>query len=359
MTLLFDHFWDDDGDLYGRASGDPNVYTTGCIGQHNVVLVTLPNMGTTSAASASAALRSSYNGLRVALVVGICGGVPRISGHDAFLGDVVISKSVIQYDYGREYPGSFVVRNTIEDSLGRANRDIRGLLSHFETERGRELLQDKSASHLKKLQELAIRKRRRANYQCPGKSQDSLFAPDSIHKHRAACDACAAEASAICDPATKASCAQLGCDEAYQVVRNHPSLPDGVEYAPEIFIGRIASGNKVMKSGTDRDRIAAEHDIVAFEMEGAGVWDEVPCIVVKGICDYADSHKNKNWQDFAAATAAAVARSIIERYVLDDSVSSSSTGGLATGGSRTMSNNYIGEGSWINQGDIHGGSWSR
>ncbi len=28
-------------------------------------------------------------------------------------------------------------------------------------------------------------------------------------------------------------------------------------------------------------------------MEGAGVWDEVPYIVIKGICDYADSHKNK------------------------------------------------------------------
>ncbi|KAL6407295.1 zinc finger protein [Ilyonectria robusta] len=72
-----------------------------------------------------------------------------------------------------------------------------------------------------------------------------------------------------------------------------------------------------MKSGKDRDRIAAAHNLTAFEMEGAGVWEEVPCIVVKGVCDYADSHKNKKWQDFAAATAASVARAILERYFVN------------------------------------------
>lgn len=73
-----------------------------------------------------------------------------------------------------------------------------------------------------------------------------------------------------------------------------------------------------MKSGEDRDRISAEHGVIAFEMEGAGAWDEVPCIVVKGICDYSDSHKNKAWQDYAAATAAAVGRALLERYIRDD-----------------------------------------
>ncbi|KAF4447597.1 kinesin light chain [Fusarium austroafricanum] len=73
-----------------------------------------------------------------------------------------------------------------------------------------------------------------------------------------------------------------------------------------------------MKSGGDRDQIAAQHNLIAFEMEGAGAWDEVPCIVVKGICDYADSHKNKVWQDFAAATAAAVAKAILRRYAAHD-----------------------------------------
>ncbi|EJT69955.1 hypothetical protein GGTG_12132 [Gaeumannomyces tritici R3-111a-1] len=55
-------------------------------------------------------------------------------------------------------------------------------------------------------------------------------------------------------------------------------------------------------------------------MEGAGAWKEVPCIVVKGICDYADSHKNKEWQDFAAATAASVAAAILDRYEVSGGV---------------------------------------
>jgi nucleoside phosphorylase len=73
-----------------------------------------------------------------------------------------------------------------------------------------------------------------------------------------------------------------------------------------------------MKSGRHRDGIAQEHGIIAFEMEGAGIWEEVPCIVVKGVCDYADSHKNKKWQNYAAATGASAAKAILERYAPTD-----------------------------------------
>jgi hypothetical protein len=55
----------------------------------------------------------------------------------------------------------------------------------------------------------------------------------------------------------------------------------------------MASGDSVMKSGEDRDMVAGAGDSIAFEMEGAGVWDNFPCIVIKGACDYADSHKSK------------------------------------------------------------------
>lgn len=63
-----------------------------------------------------------------------------------------------------------------------------------------------------------------------------------------------------------------------------------------------------MKSIEHRDKIARQHGITAFEMEGAGVWEQrLPCIIVNGVCDYADSYKDKAWQRFAAATAASVA----------------------------------------------------
>jgi hypothetical protein len=39
--------------------------------------------------------------------------------------------------------------------------------------------------------------------------------------------------------------------------------------------------------------------------------DSFPCVVIRGICDYADSHKNKRWQPYAAVTAAAYAKELL------------------------------------------------
>jgi nucleoside phosphorylase len=52
--------------------------------------------------------------------------------------------------------------------------------------------------------------------------------------------------------------------------------------------------------------------VIAFEMESAGAWDYLPTIVIKSVCDYADSHKNKEWQEYAAATAAACTKAFLE-----------------------------------------------
>ncbi|KAK2596811.1 hypothetical protein QQS21_006140 [Conoideocrella luteorostrata] len=316
VALLCDEFWDDDGDIFGRATGDTNMYVTARLGIHNIVLAVLPAMGTTNAAVAAAGLRSSYSNLKLALIVGICGGVPKIRGNSAFLGDVIVSKTIIQYDYGRQYPGHFAVEKTVDDSLGRANKDIRGLLASFETEFGHERLKTKAAAHLKYLQEAAARKHRRADYYYPGMTRDKLFLPTYRHSHRDSYDTCCGGSINICEVAAKASCEEVGCSETSLVTREH-TRGEG-DYCPDIFIGCLGSGNMVMKSGEDRDRIATQHDIIAFEMEGAGAWDEVPCIVVKGICDYSDSHKNKGWQDFAAATAAAVAGALLKWYIRDD-----------------------------------------
>ncbi|KAH6972231.1 nucleoside phosphorylase domain-containing protein [Ilyonectria sp. MPI-CAGE-AT-0026] len=367
MTLLFDDSWDDDNSPYGQASQDTNTYTTGRIGLHNVVLVILENMGTSSAAAATVNLRSSYNNIELALLVGICGGVPRIAGEDVFLGDVVLSRTIIQYDYGRQYPGNFVMKNTVEDSLGRASKGIRSLLVNFETRDGKDTLQTKAKQHLKRLQNVAETKRlqssrrRRAEdkYRYPGSAEDKLYSADYTHIHRTSCDLCVSGSGDFCE-SSKASCAETGCDEANLVVRAFPFEDD--DYTPEIFIGRVGSGNTVMKSGKDRDRIAAAHNLIAFEMEGAGIWEEIPCIVVKGVCDYADSHKNKKWQDFAAATAASVARAILERYFVNyepqvqalEASNAQGNGLEQTNSIRTVANNSFGNNVKINQGDSWG-----
>ena len=83
---------------------------------------------------------------------------------------------------------------------------------------------------------------------------------------------------------------------------------------PRIHFGRVATGDLVMKSGKHRDRIASQRNIIAFEMEGASVWDNFPTVVIKSVCDYADSHKQKNWQRYAAACAASCLKAFLGEW---------------------------------------------
>jgi nucleoside phosphorylase len=69
-----------------------------------------------------------------------------------------------------------------------------------------------------------------------------------------------------------------------------------------------------MKSGEHRDRIARRDKVIAFEMEGAGVWDYFPSLVIEGVRDYADSYKNKEWQFYAATTAAACTKAFLNQW---------------------------------------------
>jgi nucleoside phosphorylase len=92
-----------------------------------------------------------------------------------------------------------------------------------------------------------------------------------------------------------------------QTVKRQPQINLG----PCIHYGNIASGNEVIKNGYFQDRIAQEQGVMCFEMEAAGLIDSFPCLVIRGICDYADSHKNKRWQLYAAATAAAYAKELL------------------------------------------------
>ncbi|KAK4233154.1 hypothetical protein C8A03DRAFT_48214 [Achaetomium macrosporum] len=181
VSLLFDQFWVDEGDLFGRAPGDTNTYTTGRIGRYNVVMALLPGMGKAAVAGSAASVQSSYPGPKLSLLVGICGGVPGAGIDEALLGDVVISKTVVQHDLGRQYPNAFVAKDTVDDSFGRPNKDIRSLIASLETELGREHVQQKASQYLADLQNVAVRKRHK------------LFAATYRDRHRApqsysACD---------------------------------------------------------------------------------------------------------------------------------------------------------------------------
>jgi len=158
-------------------------------------------------------------------------------------------------------------------------------------------------------------------YDYPGAEEDKLFESSYCHRHHisptCACREDGGTSSSICDDALNAACEELGCDESRLVRRKRLEQKRQLEIdeaqEPAIYVGSVATGDKVMKSAEDRDRIANTEGIIAFEMEAGGVWEDVPCIIIKGVCDYADSHKNKKWQDFAAATAAATMKALLER----------------------------------------------
>jgi len=327
VQAMFDGFWDEDEDnSYGKAAGDPNAYTTGWIGRHNVVLAHMPGMGKSESASVATSFRSSFSGIRLGLVVGICGGVPSMveEGKEMLLGDVVISTGIVQFDFGRQYSNGVVQKDTPDENLGRPNKEIRAFLQMIKGMRGYKQLKDNSLVYLKKLCE----KDDFEAWKYPGASEDILYQSTYRHKHQQAeacsvCASCKSKEDEVCEGALESSCTELKCDNKEQVGRDRlrniktanisgeaKTLP-----TPEIHFGRIASGDLVMKSGSHRDDIAEKRKVIAFEMEGAGVWDNLPTVVMKGVCDYADSHKNKKWQKYAAASAAACMKSFLRVWI--------------------------------------------
>ncbi|KAJ9614447.1 hypothetical protein H2200_002583 [Cladophialophora chaetospira] len=319
VISLFDEHWDGRGRSYGKAARDPNAYTPGRIGQHDVVVVHMPSMGKVSAASVAQGLHSSFENIQLALVVGICGGVPytRHKKREIFLGDVIISRSLIQYDFGRRYDTGFDAKESLQGGLGKSPAEIRSALARLETWHHRRQLEVGTADFLKEVQQ----KLRGSAY--PGAERDIVFTSGSRHSHTAgSCHICSTNSPIqICTDAIERSCEELGCRINGTVqrtrVQNGASLPISHTTdlcSPAVHIGNMGSGDTVMKSATHRDEVAQKHDIIGFEMEGAGIWESFPSIVIKSVCDYADSHKNKEWQTYAAATAAAVTKAFLNEW---------------------------------------------
>ncbi|KAK1252841.1 hypothetical protein MKX08_004028 [Trichoderma sp. CBMAI-0020] len=323
VNLLVDH-WYEDG-RFDKAPGDENRYKLGRMGSVNIVLLRLTDVGKVSAATAAASLRSSYPKLKMLLLTGTCAGVPStVEDQELLLGDVVISKSLVQYDNGKQYDGAFEIRKGVEDSLGRPTKRARSLIAMLEMEHWRKQLESQAACFLEQLQAQASARQCGSKYIYPGTARDVLFESSHLHKHRRSTPhVCAECCHSVCCESRRLSCEELGCSDTHTIRRlrleSKQTLEQGGSInraqAPAVIVGCFGSGDRVMKSGEERDKLAREHKIVAFEMEGAGVWEEFPCIIVKGVSDYADSHKNDTWQAFAAATAAAVTKALLVHHI--------------------------------------------
>ncbi|UKZ79368.1 hypothetical protein TrVFT333_007119 [Trichoderma virens FT-333] len=333
VSLLFDEFWDTDGDPFGRTPGDLNTYTTGYMGNHNIVLVLLCSSGKSTTTGAAAGLRSSYPSLELIILAGICEGVPDANGGELLLGDVVICETVVQYDLSAF---GFKEKDALEGQLGGANMKLRSFTTNMKTEIGHQRLDEKVALYLERIQNRASetkhrQRRKAATYVYPGSANDILFESAHCHRHYNSSQCVCADYSpdedfyAVCDESKYMDCEQTGCRVSHLKLRDRLHQKNLVENAgnlnsaqiPSIFFGRFGSGDTAFSSGIHRDSLAKRHSIVAFEVEETGVWDELPCILVKGVSNYGDGHKTKHWeewQNFAAATAASVARALVERY---------------------------------------------
>ncbi|KAJ5634700.1 hypothetical protein N7528_002542 [Penicillium herquei] len=272
-------------DLPAKAN-DSNTYILGRIHGHNVAIACLPSgvYGTTSAAIVGIQMQSTFESIRFGLMIGIGGGVP--SGKaDIRLGDVVVSKptrdsgGVIQYDYGKTVAGGRFERTGV---LNKPPPVLLTAISRLQAEHN--LKPSRIPALISEAMDRNPEMREKFTYR--GEDQDILF--DSEYDHTGSED---------------------NCDNCY--ARKLVTRPTRPNHDPVIHYGLIASGNQVVKHGRSRDNMARELDILCFEMEAAGLMDNFPCLVVRGICDYSDSHKNKQWQEYAALTAAAYGKEFL------------------------------------------------
>lgn len=259
-----------------RTPNDINTYTLGSIGHHNIVIAGLPAgyYGTNNAATVASNIERSFPSIEIHLMVGIGGGAP--GKLDLRLGDIVVGSRVMQYDLGK------IVGDGQIERTGFSTIPPPRLLTYITKLRAIHELTPTKVPDI--LQEMYNKYPQMAMYARPN-AQDRLFRADFEHNH----------AAASCDE----------CDASMLVHR----LPR-INLHPKIHYEAMASSNQVMKHGLTRDKIAQELQVACFEMEAAGLMN-FPYLIIRGICDYSDSHKNKQWQEYAATTAAAYAKEFL------------------------------------------------
>jgi nucleoside phosphorylase len=259
---------------FPRKHGQETAYHAGTANGQNIVIACLPKSeyGIGAAARVVAQLQLSFPNLEYGLMVGIGAGVPG-PGHDIRLGDVIVgvpegtSGGVVQYDLGKETVEGFRLKGWCNAT----DPALRSAISKIESQAA-----FKGSVFTRYLRKLDGDDPLKKRFQRP------CFCPDLLH-HSEKTDEIIARTE-----------------------RHHQD--------PEVHYGLIASGNKVIKNAQLRDDLREKHGIICFEMEAAGLMNALPVAVIRGVSDYADSHKNDEWQPYAAAAAAAYARGLLDVF---------------------------------------------
>lgn len=275
---------------FPMTPGDDYVFQAGDVCGHNVIIATIPlgqEYGTGSAAALASQVKRFFPNLWFGLLVGVAAGLPNLSRTpplDIRLGDVLVglatgnSAGLIAYDLGKEtgkdgfqllHAGHIlantetVVRSAIGSIKLRTPNDTSLFTQYYES------IKNKEHSY--------------GAFTDPGQERDTLYEPD-----------------------------EDGIERLVQRERRPNSKRTRVWY------GSIGSGEKVIKDVQKRNELRDKYDLIGLEMEAAGTMNRIPVGVIRGVCDYGDHHKNKDWQPYAAAMAAAYAKAVLAEISPDN-----------------------------------------
>lgn len=242
---------------YDNSRDKGRLYELGEIqnlqGKKHKVVVALSGEGNDSSAIVCTDMLNIFPSVKEIIMCGIAAGIPKCGIR---LGDIAISNSVIQYDYGKIEDEGYVLKSIPLKSSAKFEHTLKII----ETDEYSEKYLWHSI-----IDEFAIDK-----FERPDNSTDPLR------------------------------------EEA-----------DKLERYPRTINGCIASANLVVKKGELRDEIEKKHKAIAIEMEGSGIADaarytNVGFIVIRGVCDYADSLKDDTWHNYAAVVAASYTVTLIK-----------------------------------------------
>ncbi|KAL6808319.1 ankyrin repeat-containing domain protein [Trichoderma sp. SZMC 28015] len=276
------------------STNDNNDYTLGKIGRHNVVIAVLPNgeYGLASAASVARDMLHSFPNVRIGLMVGIGSGAPSLK-HDIRLGDVVVgvpqkgTGGIIQYDFGKAIQSHELKEmGSLSQPPTLLRTAVGGLMAQYETD-GNQIRETVNNA-------IAKKPRLRKKYMRPEDLTDRLYRSHVVHPRN-----------------NEADCAII-CGDYPSNLIERSGREEEEEDDPAIHYGLIASANTLMRNASVRDEMAKK-GVLCFETEAAGLMNHFPCLVIRGICDYSDSHTNEKWHGYAAMTAAAYAKDLLSR----------------------------------------------
>ena len=290
--------------------GDDYVFIAGEMCHHNIIIATLPagqEYGTGSAAALASQVKKSFPNLWFGLLVGVAAGLPdlsRIPPRDIRLGDVLValpdgeSAGLVAYDLGKQTSDGFQPLH-FGHVLANSKTVVRSAIGNIKLS-----WPNDGEVFLPYYEEMKNKEHPNGNFIDPGQDQDQLYEYD---KH--------------------------GVEKLVERTRR-------LDSRTRVWYGPIGSGEKLMKNWQKRNELRDCYNVIGLEMEAAGTMNQIPVGVVRGVCDYGDEHKNKEWQPYAAAMAAAYGKAILHkilpRKLLDTVIKPEATPSLILFGERNV-----------------------